>query len=219
MQLVAASAATWLLVSQAMADTVLLSAPFDSNPVGWSMTNGAYWSESGGNPGGCVVLNNAGQVDFDPSVARTVTGLQVGLRYRIRGEFKNYFNYCPQPTEISFRVDLDGVTAYSSVNRPEWTQFSHEWIAGSTQVTILFRAETDGTDCDAAIDNITVTEISPPCPGDVSGNRTVDGVDLAAILSNWGTSGQGQFVTDINADGTVDGADLAFVLGGWGPCL
>jgi hypothetical protein len=213
-----AGAAALALTLHAHADTVLFSETFEVSPVNWTLTNEAYWSSAGGNPGGCVVLNNAGQVGFDPSVARIVTGLQVGRRYRLRGEFKDYFGYCPQPTEISFRVDLDGVTAYASVSQSQWTQLNHEWIAGSTQVTIRFRAETDGTDCDAAIDNITVTDISPPCLGDVSGNRTVDGVDLAAILSNWGTSGQGQFVTDINADGTVDGADLAFVLGGWGPC-
>ena len=56
------------------------------------------------------------------------------------------------------------------------------------------------------------------CPGDVTANRVVDGVDLAALLGAWGTSGQGQFRTDIDGDGVVSGADLAFVLSGWGPC-
>jgi hypothetical protein len=56
------------------------------------------------------------------------------------------------------------------------------------------------------------------CPADVTGDRTVDGVDLAAILGAWGTNGQSQFDCDIDNDGVVSGTDLAFVLSGWGPC-
>jgi hypothetical protein len=56
------------------------------------------------------------------------------------------------------------------------------------------------------------------CPGDITRNGIIDGIDLAAILGAWGTNGQGQYDSDINNDGIVDGADLAFVLGGWGPC-
>jgi len=57
-----------------------------------------------------------------------------------------------------------------------------------------------------------------PCFGDVTANGITDGVDLAAVLAAWGTSGQGQFDCDVNNDGTVNGADLAMVLGDWGPC-
>jgi hypothetical protein len=57
-----------------------------------------------------------------------------------------------------------------------------------------------------------------PCEGDVSGNGVVDGVDLAAVLGAWGSSGKGEFSTDTNGDGVVDGTDLATVLSGWGPC-
>ena len=56
------------------------------------------------------------------------------------------------------------------------------------------------------------------CFGDVSGNRTVDAVDLAALLAAWGTSGQGEFDTDVDNSGVVDGADLALLLSAWGPC-
>jgi formylglycine-generating enzyme required for sulfatase activity len=55
------------------------------------------------------------------------------------------------------------------------------------------------------------------CPGDVTGNGAVDGVDLAGVLSAWGTQG-GELGGDVNGDGIVAGADLAFVLGAWGPC-
>lgn len=63
-----------------------------------------------------------------------------------------------------------------------------------------------------------VIEVTPACPGDVSQNGIVDGVDLAAVLGAWGTSGHGEFECDIDRDGVVSGSDLAQVLGSWGPC-
>ena len=56
------------------------------------------------------------------------------------------------------------------------------------------------------------------CLGDISGNHSVDGVDLAALLGTWGTIGQGEFDCDIDNDGIVGGPDLTIILGGWGPC-
>jgi hypothetical protein len=57
-----------------------------------------------------------------------------------------------------------------------------------------------------------------PCSGDVSANGITDGVDLAAVLTAWGTNGQGQFDCDLNNDGIVNGVDLSMVLSNWGPC-
>jgi hypothetical protein len=62
-----------------------------------------------------------------------------------------------------------------------------------------------------------VCEIDP-CPGDVSRNGLVNGIDLAAVLDAWGTDGQGKFDCDINNDGLVNGADLSIVLSDWGVC-
>lgn len=56
------------------------------------------------------------------------------------------------------------------------------------------------------------------CPPDVDESGAVNGVDLVAILSNWGTSGGKYPRADVNADGVVDSTDLAFVLYAWGPC-
>ena len=55
------------------------------------------------------------------------------------------------------------------------------------------------------------------CPADVNHDFNVDGTDLTAILSTWGTDG-GSAGGDINSDGIVNGLDLAFVLTGWGIC-
>jgi hypothetical protein len=57
-----------------------------------------------------------------------------------------------------------------------------------------------------------------PCAGDVDESGAVNGVDLAAVLNNWGTNGGKYPRADINGDGTVDASDLAFVLSTWGAC-
>jgi Dockerin type I domain len=57
-----------------------------------------------------------------------------------------------------------------------------------------------------------------PCRADIDQSGAINGVDLAAVLNNWGTSGGKQPRSDVNADGIVDGSDLAEVLNGWGSC-
>ncbi|MEY4183586.1 MAG: hypothetical protein RLZZ217_2212 [Planctomycetota bacterium] len=56
------------------------------------------------------------------------------------------------------------------------------------------------------------------CIADVTLDGVVNGVDLAGVLSTWGSDGGSTLRADCNRDGIVDGADLAIVLGGWGTC-
>ena len=56
------------------------------------------------------------------------------------------------------------------------------------------------------------------CPGDVIANDIIDGADLAAMLSVWGTNGGIYPRADTNGDGDVTGADLATLLSSWGAC-
>jgi len=46
---------------------------------------------------------------------------------------------------------------------------------------------------------------------DIDGNGTVDGGDLAILLSEWGTSGS----ADLDQNGLVDGHDLTILLNLW----
>ncbi|MEI6877483.1 MAG: hypothetical protein WCL33_00425 [Planctomycetota bacterium] len=46
---------------------------------------------------------------------------------------------------------------------------------------------------------------------DINGDSLVNGIDLSAMLANWGGSGIG----DLNFDGLVGGPDLAVLLAGW----
>lgn len=58
-------------------------------------------------------------------------------------------------------------------------------------------------------------EACDDCAGDINADRTVDGVDLAYVLADWGSAAPR---SDLSADGIVDGVDLGIVLSGWGSC-
>ena len=60
-----------------------------------------------------------------------------------------------------------------------------------------------------------VTFCCTPCAADLDLNRTVDGADLASLLSRWGDGGG---LGDINRDGIVDAADMTALLAAWGNC-
>jgi DNA-binding beta-propeller fold protein YncE len=51
------------------------------------------------------------------------------------------------------------------------------------------------------------------CNADLDRSGTVDGGDLGAVLSAWGTP-----AGDVNGDKQTNAADLAAVLSAWGPC-
>ena len=57
------------------------------------------------------------------------------------------------------------------------------------------------------------------CPGDTNNDQSVDGIDLATILTRWGMPGAKFPQADCNDDGAIDGTDLAIVLAGWGGCV
>lgn len=65
-----------------------------------------------------------------------------------------------------------------------------------------------------AIDWIVANLLVPPCPGDLDGDGTIGGGDLAVLLAGWGGS-----TPDLDGDGVVGGSDLAVLLSSWGePC-
>jgi len=56
------------------------------------------------------------------------------------------------------------------------------------------------------------------CAGDIDASGVINGVDLSALLSVWGTAGVQYPRADANRDGLVSAADLAILLSNWGPC-
>ena len=83
-----------------------------------------------------------------------------------------------------------------------------------TQFRVRFVARDlgSGSLVEAGVDELEVYRLrcEPAIPGDLDGNGRVDGLDLAALLSAWGTGG-----ADLDGNGTTDGADLTVLLSGW----
>lgn len=59
-----------------------------------------------------------------------------------------------------------------------------------------------------------VTALPPQCGADITGDRTVDGNDLALLLGSWGQNG----IADLDGNDSVDGGDLTIMLSAWGIC-
>jgi hypothetical protein len=55
------------------------------------------------------------------------------------------------------------------------------------------------------------------CLADLFIDHQVNGGDLGALLSQWG-SATANTASDLNRDGNVNGADLGYLLNAWGPC-
>jgi hypothetical protein len=93
-----------------------------------------------------------------------------------------------------------------------------EFVASATSTTLyIYSPSAQFGDSHPFLDAVSVLPINP-CLADVDGSGAVNGVDLAAILNTWGTTGGKYPGADVNSDGIVNGADLAEVLNSWGPC-
>ncbi len=57
---------------------------------------------------------------------------------------------------------------------------------------------------------------TPPCPGDLDGDRAVGPADLIAVLAAWGPGPD--HPADLDGDGIVGITDLIAMLASWGPC-
>ncbi|MBX3355530.1 MAG: dockerin type I repeat-containing protein [Phycisphaeraceae bacterium] len=93
---------------------------------------------------------------------------------------------------------------------------TQEGIASSEPFWIVLNHELDEEAFEEAFEFAEET-LGEACVGDLNGDGTVNGADLAVLLGLWGEEG-GFTAADLNADGTVNGADIAILLGAWGDC-
>ena len=93
-----------------------------------------------------------------------------------------------------------------------------DYIASDGSIRFLVYAERAGDR--TAHDYMSVTVLRADedvsCTGDIDGNGSVNGIDLALLLTSWGACTD--CAADLDADGEVDGQDLSVLLTRWGPC-
>jgi hypothetical protein len=185
------------------------TAPPDCLPEGWIASDGEYSIDLNG----CSV---GGRID------QSIPTL-VGRRYAIVVELTVNPGWDRGELRVHAGLQSFDFTAFR-IKAPiqPWTRMVAEFVATTGTTVIGFESlnrEYPAQWAGPVIDDARVILLpQAPCPGDVTGDRRIDGVDLAAVLAAWGSNGTGQFDTDTNDDGVVDGVDLATILGAWGAC-
>ncbi|MDO7847836.1 T9SS type A sorting domain-containing protein [Hymenobacter sp. M29] len=147
------------------ATELLLNGGFDTDlsAADWTATQidfaGGYRAADG-NPGGTFVLNDNGAAGTDPAISQLVTGLTVGVPYLLQGDYKNYDGLNPGETQPGFAVEFGGVVQLTRTNPgPIWTHFSVVVTPTAAAQVVRFRSEINGTDVNAAIDNISLRRL------------------------------------------------------------
>jgi len=147
-----------------------LDDPVTTSPEnGWSFANidgAGGWRSSGGNPGGYFTLNQAGDLNTDPTLSQTVEGLTIGATYTISGEYRSFaagYGNPQKPDAFAVQVepqpsDHDSIVVLG-LPRPSpdafaWTGFTVDFVASDTSSTISFVGERDGDDSSFDVDNL-----------------------------------------------------------------
>ncbi len=85
--------------------------------------------------------------------------------------------------------------------------------AGATLITNGIKVITREAAIHGNVDNASNICVVPNAPNaDLNGDGRVNGIDLAIVLTYWGTNAQ---VADVDRDGLVTAADMSFVLSSW----
>lgn len=141
---------------------LITNGTFDTDYSGWSIQNIDYnggYRSTGGNPGGMFILNDGPGVF--PTISQTVSGLVIGQSYVVTGDYRNVYGCCaPNPSPGAFAVEFDGQIATFDIpvvgSQGGWLPFSHTFTYSGGSSVLYLRAQYNGYDADAAIDNISM---------------------------------------------------------------
>ncbi|MSR69371.1 MAG: hypothetical protein EXS17_03390 [Phycisphaerales bacterium] len=121
-----------------------------------------------------------------------------------------------QDSIFSQRVNAAGVVQWANASRVDVASDKGMMMSvrqSSASVFVWPDGATGNTDIAAQrVGDDSLVGSNPTSPGDANGDGLVNGADLAAVLSGWGTN---DAAADVNDDGIVDGVDLAIVLSDW----
>jgi len=136
---------------------------FDSNAVGWTLSNGSSFISTFGNPSGSVRLGNASpSPSLIPSASQTVGGLVPGLLYTVSGDYlvqgKEF------PPDYSFGVAVDGVFLFQAAAPTDydWYSFNFLYTASSSSAVLSLSAQLNGTGIPYIIDNTSMQAVPEP---------------------------------------------------------
>jgi hypothetical protein len=140
---------------------IVTNGTFDTGVVGWAFTNadGTTWRSGGGNPGGYAVLNNSpGPV---PTMTQTLD-LVVGHTYQLTWDMISAYQCCSRSTTNGAGAAIDGKLWEFIVPNTQgtWVGYSQTFTYLGSSADLSFSSQRNGTDTDAGIDNVVVTDIT-----------------------------------------------------------
>jgi hypothetical protein len=139
---------------------------------GWASANidgAGGWRNTGGDPEGMFILNDAGATATDPIISQLVSGLTAGATYRLTGDYAHQYEGYGSKGDNTFAVDVFymGIFTPHYLNYPGagvWGSFSFDIVAPGSELLIGFRAEIFSDDTDYKIDNISLVQAGDPVP-------------------------------------------------------
>jgi probable HAF family extracellular repeat protein len=144
--------------------------PINGTGGGWTSslvdTAGGWRSTTSENSfEGFFILNSNGS-GTDPTLTQAISGLGVGGRYTVRGEFESFRPGNGDPDAFSFGVEIVGL-ALREYKRPASLLGSFElsFQATATTHTLRLTAERNGDDSSYAVDNVVIINLLPPLGG------------------------------------------------------
>lgn len=154
-----------------------------------------------------------------------------GMRHELRFRWAPVCTAPWMSVEVGSSVfEVHADTAPSCDIGSNWRVYSYEFIAATPMTVLTFRGTPTGDQGafidwasvrEFAVDIVDVNRNGVPdtceCIGDLDGNHSRSGADLAILLGSWGSVQPGT-AADLDADGTVGGFDLGALLANWGVC-
>jgi hypothetical protein len=111
-------------------------------------------------------LNQFGEVATDPFISQLVTDLEIGHTYRITGDYENAFAAFGDPNALSFGVEIVELGLLTQLTQPvpdgSIGNFSIDFVATATSLTLRLTGERNGDDSSFAVDNIAIADITTP---------------------------------------------------------
>jgi YVTN family beta-propeller protein len=164
--------------------------------------------------------NDTARINQFISIAGAANGLGLVVKGRVNGAMRGYMFQAG-----AFRSDRGAEPTLTPAQllalAAPGSELTYTLVPQGSQTRLGIDRDLDtfldADEVDAGSDPADASSIPQPCPGDIAPSThdgVVNGQDIAALLSNWGSGG----FADLTGDGITDGADLAVLLSNWGPC-
>ena len=114
-----------------------------------------------GNPGGFVVLNDMPAVLV--SMTQAISGLTIGTTYKLTWDMASAYRNYGSSVVAGAGAEIDGnLWEFIVPNSQLWTGYSETFTYSGVSNVLTFSAQRNGTDTDAAFDNITLSAVPEP---------------------------------------------------------